>query len=135
MRGSADIVHHGKITRRGNNISRWVLTEAVHTHVTRAPNSPLSLFYYRLGKKRGLSKAAVAAAAKLLKFVYWMLTTGKDFDTLVSERAKDLEIRKAAKCKMTNSLVAKKKRKRVKDGEVSSARGKTSPTPTGNDKK
>jgi hypothetical protein len=36
-------------------------------------NSNISQFYYKIAKKKGNSKAAVAAASKLLKFVYWIM--------------------------------------------------------------
>ena len=73
VRNSADTVHHGHITKRGNSMLRWILTEAVHTHVRYAPNSDLTNFYkHRLAKKRGTSKATVAAASKLLRIIYWV---------------------------------------------------------------
>lgn len=79
VRSSADTTHHGRITKRGSKMMRWVLVEAVHTHVRHAPDTDLSIFYKRIRKKRGTSKAAVAAASKLLRIIYWMLREGKDF--------------------------------------------------------
>ena len=52
VRSSADTVHHGRITRRGDNILRWILVECVHSHVRFAPHSDVSMFYYRIRKKR-----------------------------------------------------------------------------------
>ena len=137
VRGSADIVHHGSITRLGSNTVRWVLTEAVKSHVRYSKKSPISLFYSRLAKKRGKSKATVAAAAKLLKFVYWMLVTQTDFDTLIKKRKIDLveETKAKIKRKQANNLAMEKKRKQVKKGGVLSTKGKATSAPTGNDKK
>jgi len=79
VRSSADTVHHGRITKHGSHMMRWVLVEAVHTHVRCAKDSSITKFYVRLAKTRGTSKAAVAAASKLLRVVYWMLREGREF--------------------------------------------------------
>lgn len=79
VRSSGDAVHYGPITHRGSSILRWVLTECVHSHVYNAPDSDISIFYKRLKKKRGMAKAAVAAAAKMLKMIYWMLKEKRAF--------------------------------------------------------
>ena len=60
-------------------MSRWILVEAVHSHVRYAPNSDLTNFYKRLAKKRGTSKAAVAAASKLLRIMYRMLKENRGY--------------------------------------------------------
>ena len=83
VRNSADTIHHGKITRRGSNMLHWVLVEAVHTHARYASNSVITKFYKRLVKKRGISKAAVAAASKLLRIIYWMLKYKMTFDQCI----------------------------------------------------
>ena len=51
VRSSADTVHHGRITRRGDNIFRWILVECVYSHVRYAPHSDISMFYYRIKKR------------------------------------------------------------------------------------
>ncbi len=79
VRNSADTIRHGSITRRGSSMLRWVLVEAVHSHVRYAKNSTITNFYKRLAKKRGTSKAAVAAASKLLRIIYWMLKNNMTF--------------------------------------------------------
>ncbi|MDI1495689.1 MAG: hypothetical protein K8823_997 [Cenarchaeum symbiont of Oopsacas minuta] len=56
---------------------RWVLVESIHSHVLHAPKL---IFYKRLAKKRGNSKAVVAAAAKMLKVIYWLLKDGRNFE-------------------------------------------------------
>ena len=79
VRSSADIAHHGRITRRGSNILRWILVECVHSHVRFAPSSDVSMFYYRIRKKRGGGKAAVAAASKMLHVMWWRLKEKRGF--------------------------------------------------------
>jgi len=49
-----------------------VMLECVHAHIRNEKDSNISQFYYRIAKKKGNSKAAVAAASKLMKVVYWM---------------------------------------------------------------
>lgn len=81
VRNSADTVRHGRITKRGSGLLRHVLVEAVHSHARHAPDSNVSAFYRKIAVKRrkGRSKAAVAAAAKLLRVAYWMLLEGREY--------------------------------------------------------
>jgi len=79
VRNSADTIHHGRITKWGSNMTRWVLVEAVHTHARCAKDSSVTKFYRRLAKTRGTPKAAVAAASKLLRVIYWMLKEKREF--------------------------------------------------------
>ncbi len=83
VRNSADTIHHGRITRRGSNMLRYVLVESIHSHVRHAKDSKITKFYLRLAKKRGTSKAAVAAASKLLRVIYWMLKYNMTFDQCI----------------------------------------------------
>lgn len=79
VRNSADTIHHGSITKRGSMTFRWVLTECVHTYAIHAKNSDITKFYNRIKKKRGTSKAAAAAASKILRVIYWMLKERREF--------------------------------------------------------
>ena len=81
VRSSADTIHHGRITRRGDNILRWILVECVYSHVRYAPHSDITLFYYRIKKRSGGGKAAVAAASKMLRVIWWMLKEKREFVT------------------------------------------------------
>ena len=81
VRSSGETAHYGRITRRGDPLLRWVMTECVHTHVRYAKDSDVAKFYKRLAKKRGNSKAAVAAASKMLRVIYWMLRERREFVT------------------------------------------------------
>ena len=79
VRNSADMVHHGRITKIGSRMLRWILVEAAHTHARYAPDSDITAFYRRIAKRRGTSKAAVAAASKMLRVIYWMLSEKREF--------------------------------------------------------
>ncbi len=79
VRNSADIVHHGRITKKGSNMVRWLLGEAVHAHVRYAKDSDLAIFYKRIAKKRGTAKATVATGSKMLRVIYWMLKEHMEF--------------------------------------------------------
>ncbi|MDI1495459.1 MAG: hypothetical protein K8823_1186 [Cenarchaeum symbiont of Oopsacas minuta] len=67
------MVKHGRITKRGSRMMRWILSEAVRTHVRCAPKSNVTRFYKRLARKKGTGKATVATASKMLRVIYWML--------------------------------------------------------------
>jgi len=79
VRNSADIIHHGSITKRGSMTLRWVLTQCVHAHAIHAKDSDITKFYNRIKKKRGSSKAAVAASSKILRVIYWLLKERREF--------------------------------------------------------
>ncbi len=79
VRNSADTIHHGCITKRGSVTLRWVLIQCVHTHTIHAKNSDITKFYNRIKKKRGSSKAAIAASSKILRVIYWMLKERREF--------------------------------------------------------
>ena len=80
VRGSADIVHHGHITKNGDKLMRWVLTECVHSHVHHVVgDSYIKTCYERIAKNRGKSKATIAAASKMLRVMYWMLKERKEY--------------------------------------------------------
>jgi transposase len=74
-RSSGGIIYHGAITKTGSKHLhlRWVMIECVHAHMRINKNSNITQFYTRLAKRKGNSKAVVAAASKLLKVVYWVI--------------------------------------------------------------
>ena len=73
VRQSASSVHYGAISKVGSSYLRWMLTEAVHTHVHCEPSSRLSRFNAKVARRRGKHKATIATARKLLLVIYWML--------------------------------------------------------------
>jgi transposase len=70
---SGGITYHGSITKTGSKYLRWIMLECLHAHIRNEKNSNVTQFYTRVSKKKGNSKAAVAAASKLLKIVYWIM--------------------------------------------------------------
>ena len=79
VRASGDKAAYGHITRQGSDIMRWVLVQAVHSHVRYAKGSALTAFYRRIARKRGNGIAAVAAASKMLRVMYWLLREQRGF--------------------------------------------------------
>ena len=73
VRQSADVVHYGHITYQGSRYLRWIIVEAVHSHMRFDPGSSVSKFYRRVSKGKKKGRAIVAAANKLMKIVYWVL--------------------------------------------------------------
>jgi transposase len=70
---SGGITYHGSITKRGSKHLRWIMLECARAHIRTNKKSNITQFYTRLAKIKGSSKAAVAAASKLLKVVYWVM--------------------------------------------------------------
>ena len=83
-RSSADIVRHGRITKTGSRLIRWVLSEAVLSHVTHV-DSDVTRYYERMCERMPAKKAMVAAAHKLLRIVYWMLKKELTFVNCLAE--------------------------------------------------
>ncbi len=70
---SGGVTYHGSITRSGSRYLRWILTECAKAHIRSQRDSQLTRFYTEVARRRGGSKATVAAASKLLRIVYWVL--------------------------------------------------------------
>jgi Transposase IS116/IS110/IS902 family len=71
---SGGITYHGSVTKTGSKYLRWIMLECLHAHIRNDKNSNVTQFYHRISKKKGNSKAAVAAASKLLKVAKpWLL--------------------------------------------------------------
>lgn len=65
--------YHGPITKTGSTHLRWILGQCTRVHMREEPDGTVAAFYQRLARKKGDQKAIVAASAKLLKIVYWVL--------------------------------------------------------------
>jgi len=83
-RESAGIVRHGHITKQGSSTLRWALVMAT-THLIRR-HGPLRSFYERLADKHGKKSARTAAARKLLRYIYAILNSRKEYDPGMSVR-------------------------------------------------
>jgi transposase len=79
-RSSGGITYHGSITKRGSKYLRWIMLECLHAHIRNEKTSNVAQFYHRISKKKGNPKAAVAAASKLLKIVYWIMKEKRTYN-------------------------------------------------------
>ena len=79
-RFSADKVIHGRITKRGS-MMRWVLAEAVRSDLVNAPDSDITKFYKKISKKKSNGKATIAAFARMLTVMYYVLLENRAFIT------------------------------------------------------
>jgi transposase len=77
---SGGITYHGSITKTGSKYLRWIMLECLHAHIRNDKNSNVTQFYQRISKKKGNSKAAVAAASKLVKIVYWIMKEKRTYN-------------------------------------------------------
>ena len=71
--------YHGPITKQGSPYLRWVLNQCTMSHIKTEPDGTVALFYDRLARKKGDQKAIVAASAKLLKIVFWVLKERREY--------------------------------------------------------
>lgn len=76
---SGGVTYNGRITKTGSKYLRWALIECVRAHVRTVSDSNVSKFYARLAKKKGNSVAAVAAASKLMRVVYWVMKEKREY--------------------------------------------------------
>ena len=65
--------YHGPITKTGSSYLRWILGQCTRVHIRFEPDGTVAQFYQRIRRKKGDQKAIVAASAKLLKIVFWVL--------------------------------------------------------------
>jgi transposase len=79
-RSSGGITYHGSITKTGSKYLRWIMLECLHAHIRNDKNSNVTQFYHRLARSKGNSKAAVAAASKLIKIVYWIMKEKRTYN-------------------------------------------------------
>ena len=81
---SGSIERHGRITRQGSRMLRWVMVECARTAVRH--DARLKAFYERVKRRRGDGKAIVAVAAKMLKIIWFMLTRREPY------RSRDVDL-------------------------------------------
>jgi len=77
---SGNFCYHGHITKQGSKHLRWILLEMVLQAIRRP--GPLQSFYLRVAKRKGEKVARVAAARKLLEWIYYMLKEGKMYSEM-----------------------------------------------------
>jgi len=76
---SGGTTYHGGITKEGSPYLRWILNQCVRVHMRAEPDGSVAAFYSRLARKKGNSKAIVAASAKLLKVACWVLRKRREY--------------------------------------------------------
>jgi transposase len=70
-------IRHGSIPAGANRWLRGTFVRAVVSHVTHAPDSPLTRFYDETKKRLSWQVARVATARRLARAVHAMLRTGE----------------------------------------------------------
>ena len=82
VRQSGGDARMGPITKAGPHNLRFVLVEAMHSHLRYCRTREecrLCGFHERVKKRRGGKIAVVAGAAKLLRIMYWMLKLNRPY--------------------------------------------------------
>ena len=51
VRQSSDIIHHGRIICQGSRCLRWIMNEALHSHMSNEQGISIASFYRHLAKK------------------------------------------------------------------------------------
>lgn len=94
---SGETEYQGSITKDGDSTLRWILTEVI-THTVQKPGNIRS-FYNRIKRRRGTKIARVAAARKLLRVIYCMISRNEDYrfedESLTARKLRELETRAA----------------------------------------
>jgi len=76
---SGKVEYHGRITKQGSKMLRWIMVEAAMVAVRH--DARLGGFYERVKRRRGGQKAIVAVACKMLKIVWTMLTRDEPYES------------------------------------------------------
>jgi len=77
---SGNTCFHGHITKQGSRWLRWILIEAA-IHAVKRPGV-LRRFYFKIERKKGGQIAKVAAARKLLEWIYHILKDGRTYQEM-----------------------------------------------------
>jgi hypothetical protein len=57
----------------GSMYLRWIMWQCARVHIRAEPSGTVATFHQRIRRKRRDPKAIVAASAKLLKIVFWVM--------------------------------------------------------------
>jgi transposase len=71
VRNSADVQHHGRITKQGSRLGRKTLVQCTLIAIRYSPY--LKKFYEAVKARRGAGKAIIATARKFLGIIYQTL--------------------------------------------------------------
>jgi transposase len=81
---SGNVEYHGRITKQGSRILRWVMVEAARVAVNHDPR--MRAFHERVKHRRGDQKAIIAVANKMLKIIWFMLTRREPYESRNEKR-------------------------------------------------
>lgn len=70
---SSQTQYSGRITKRGSKWLRWILTQCTHASIKSQKSHKLKSFYLRIERKKGVQKAIVATARKMLTTIWFIL--------------------------------------------------------------
>lgn len=76
---SGSVEYHGRITKQGSKMLRWIMVEAARVAVKH--DERLKAFYERVKHRRGDQKAIIAVANKMLKIIWHMLTKREPYQS------------------------------------------------------
>jgi transposase len=82
VRQSGNTVRMGPITKAGPHNLRWILVEAMYSHLRHCQAKDvcrLCNFYKKVRKRRGKEIAVVAGAAKMFRIMYWMVKLNQPY--------------------------------------------------------
>jgi len=91
QRESAGKTRHGKITKQGSRVLRWIMVQSARQAVRH--DERFEAYYERIQRRKGDSKAVVAVAKEMLVVVWYMLTKQEEYRGV----KKELYQRKLAK--------------------------------------
>ncbi|MGA9388619.1 MAG: IS110 family transposase [Candidatus Bathyarchaeia archaeon] len=91
---SGSVEYHGRITKQGSRVLRWIMVEAARVAVNH--DDRLGSFYERVKLRRGGQKAIVAVACKMLKIIWTMLTKDEPYES-GNQRRYDKKLNSVAK--------------------------------------
>lgn len=96
-RSSGGHTRHGSIPAGCNRWLRWAFVSAIPSHVRHAPESELTAAYLELKARLGWRVARVAAARKLVRIIYHMLSNNEPwYATLTSNETARDELQQSA---------------------------------------
>ena len=90
---SADKFYNGRITKRGSNEARWILTQIVQA-AARKKNSKLKEFFNRKKKSIGHSKAIIALARKIATIIWHLITNDEMYEDETGYQKGEIQKRK-----------------------------------------
>ena len=95
---SGDTEYHGRITKEGDSLLRWLLVECAHVLLYRSKEEhPLKQWGLGLAEKKGMAKAKVAVARKLSCLMHSVWSSGIPYDiTLATVNAEGGDVSLAA---------------------------------------